>query len=44
MIIQLLPDKDKIQVKRLSLDREINDRPPLFLDPSTMMIKETLES
>jgi hypothetical protein len=43
MFIQLLPDKDKIQVKRLSLDREINDRPPLFLDPSTMMIKETPE-
>ncbi len=41
MITQLVPDKDKIQVKRLSIDREITDRPPLLIDPSTMMIKET---
>jgi len=44
MIIQLLPDKDKIKVKRLSVKGEINERPPLFLDPSTMMIKETPDS
>lgn len=41
MVIQLLPDKDKILVKRLAPDGEIQERPPLFLDPSTMMIKET---
>ncbi|MBC2716854.1 MAG: cytoplasmic protein [Desulfobacteraceae bacterium] len=43
MIIQLLPHKDKIQVKRLSIDREMNERPPLLIDPSTMMIKETTD-
>jgi hypothetical protein len=43
MIIQLLPHKDKIQVKRLPLTGEHNDRPPLLIDPSTMMIKETTE-
>jgi hypothetical protein len=42
MIIQLLPHKDKIQVKRLSLEKELDDRPPLLIDPSTMMIKEAL--
>ncbi len=41
MIIQLLPLKDKIQVKRLPLTGELNDRPALLIDPSTMMIKET---
>jgi len=41
MIIQLLPHQDKIQVKRLPLAGELNDRPPLLIDPSTMMIKET---
>lgn len=44
MIIQLLPDRDKIKVKRLSLKGEINERPPLFLDPATMMIKETADN
>jgi len=43
MIVQLLPHKDKIQVKRLSLTGEFNDRPPLLIDPSTMMIKETIK-
>lgn len=41
MIIQLLPHKDKIQVKRLPLTGEINDRASLLIDPSTMMIKES---
>jgi hypothetical protein len=41
MIIQLLPHKDKIQVKRLPLTDEIKDRPTLLIDPSTMMIKES---
>ena len=41
MIIQLLPHKDKIQVKRLPLTGETNDRPSLLIDPSTMMIKES---
>ncbi len=42
MIIQLLPLKDKIQVKRLPLSGESNDRPTLLIDPSTMMIKESI--
>ncbi|MFZ2632890.1 MAG: cytoplasmic protein [Desulfosalsimonadaceae bacterium] len=40
MVIQLLPEKEMIQVKRLSLAREDLNHPPLFLDPSTMIIKE----
>lgn len=43
MIIQLLPHKDQIQVKRLPLTGELNDRPPLLIDPATMMIKETIK-
>ncbi len=43
MIIQLLPLKDKIQVKRLPLSGEINDRPTLLIDPSTMMITESIK-
>ncbi|MCD6586253.1 MAG: cytoplasmic protein [Desulfobacteraceae bacterium] len=42
MIIQLQPHKDQIQVKRLLLTGERNDRPPLLIDPATMMIKETI--
>ena len=43
MIIQLMPYKDKIQVKRLSIDGQLDGQPPLLIDPSTMMIKETTE-
>ncbi len=44
MIIQLQPHKDKIQVKRLPLTGEINDRASsLLIDPSTMMIKESMK-
>ena len=43
MIIQLMPYKDQIQVKRLSIDKEINAA-PLLIDPSTMMIRETSET
>jgi hypothetical protein len=43
MIIQLLPLKEKIQVKRLPLSGENNDRPTLLIDPSTMMIKESIQ-
>jgi hypothetical protein len=42
MVIQLVPHKDQIQVKRLPLTGECNDRPPLLIDPATMMIKETI--
>jgi hypothetical protein len=40
MVIQLLPEKEMIQVKRLPLTIETANHSPLFLDPSTMMIKE----
>ena len=43
MIIQLLPHKDKIQVNRLSLTSGRNAPPSLLIDPSTMMIKETIK-
>ena len=40
MLIQLLPEKEMIQVKRLSVTLEplAVVHPPLFLDPATMMV------
>jgi KaiC/GvpD/RAD55 family RecA-like ATPase len=43
MVIQLLPYKDKIQVKRLAVDEKQNGTPSLLIDPATMMIKESPE-
>ena len=40
MVIQLLPEKEMIQVKRLSLTQDTANHPSLLLDPSTMMLKE----
>ncbi|RJP94958.1 MAG: cytoplasmic protein [Desulfobacteraceae bacterium] len=40
MVIQLLPEKEMIQVKRLSLIQDTANHPSLLLDPSTMMLKE----
>ena len=42
MVIQLLPEKEMIQVKRLFPAPKTTQHPFLFLDPSTMMIKEDI--
>jgi len=43
-VIQLLPEKDIIKVKRLFFDREAKTPLTLIIDPSTMMIKEFLKT
>ena len=40
IIIQLVPDKEQIQVKWSICDKNIDHHMKLFLDPSTMLIKE----
>ena len=43
MVIQLLPLKDQIQVKRMAIDNQDNSTPSLLIDPATMMIKESTD-
>lgn len=42
MVIQLLPEKDMIRVKRISTGQAALQHPALYLDPSTMMVKENM--
>lgn len=39
-LIQLVPEKDLIQVKRIPMDGKPLPHPALYLDPSTMLVKE----
>jgi len=41
----MIPEKERIQVKRYTLENKTTfDRPTLFLDPSTLLIQENLNS
>lgn len=40
IIIQLVPDKEQIQVKWSICNKNVTDHMKLFLDPATMLIKE----
>ena len=40
IIIQLVPEKEQIHIKWFIRNRDINNHRKLFLDPSTMLIKE----